>query len=113
MKKTIEQQEKQNKLSKKYDKLMQELLKLEKQLKPRYYNYRLFFHDGQKYIKFHPDVVYPLTILEDFIRSWRKQDVFKKSSVIGLTLVIEGLKGIKKSALKTNGKKLFGIMIFY
>jgi len=100
LKKLIEKRKEQSRLQKKYDELMHKFLTIEKKLQPRRYNYRLFSCDGEKYIRFHPNAVYPLTLIENFVKVWKKQKVPEKSTVVGLTLIIEGLKGIKKSRLK-------------
>ncbi|MCK5293905.1 MAG: hypothetical protein KAJ49_04585 [Arcobacteraceae bacterium] len=73
---------------KKYDKLKAELIKLERKIIPSRYTYRVFLIEGERYIQFGSDLVYPVKMASTILRSSAKMELKDGSEQIGLILQI-------------------------
>lgn len=98
------QSERRLDLKKKYDKLRDEFMKLEKKILPQRYSYNLFLHEGEKYLKFAGDLVYPLTMMSTILKGCQKTDVSEGSEVTGMILQIPN--PFPKKRKKKPSKKL-------
>jgi len=58
-----------------YDKLREKFLKLEKEVLPLRFSYELFLIEGEKYLRFSGDLVYPVSMLSTIIAGCQKEDI--------------------------------------
>jgi len=85
--------------------------------KPTPYSYKLFMHEGEKYIHFPQDYIFPLVIAEQIIQNCKKSNLKSPSEMqVGLILQIPPEIGkmmkksqfggkINKKTKKKNAKK--------
>ena len=73
---------------KRYEKLRSDLLKLEKKVLPQSYSYSVFLHEGERYLKFAGNLVYPVSMVSGIIKSARTTDLEDGSEMVGLILQV-------------------------
>lgn len=86
--------------SEKQKNFIKEILKVRKN-EPSRYSYKAFLHEGEKYVQFPTDNIYPLELLKSIVEGIDKTEIGKQTAQIGLILKIPVPKGmIKDSKLK-------------
>lgn len=88
---------------KRYNKLLLELTKIEKQLYPHTYSYKAFALDDQTYLRFPATMNYPLRMVEMIIKDAKKHAVKEGFTSVGLILempvnLFGKIKGVKTSS---------------
>tara|TARA_R100001530_G_scaffold25421_1_gene20498 strand:- start:10313 stop:10684 length:372 start_codon:yes stop_codon:yes gene_type:complete len=100
------------KKKKEYDLLREKFLKLEKDILPQRFSYELFLCEGEKYLKFSGDLIYPVELLSSILESSKKDELRAGSRTIGLILQVPNpfhkKKGSKKSTKNRNKRRKNG-----
>ena len=93
-------------MKRKYDSLQKQILILEKKLFPNKYSYRAFYHDGEAYLQFANDMVYPTALVQSIIRGIKKDTLKTGTQTVGLILELPSqlMKDIKGDT-KVKGKR--------
>lgn len=73
-------------MEKKYASLQKQLLILEKKLYPNKFSYRAFTHNGEPYLQFANDMVYPLELVKNIITTIKEDTLKVGTQTVGLIL---------------------------
>jgi len=87
-KQLAEKSEQRIKEKKRYNELQRELFQLEKKILPSRFSYGMFLVEGEKYLRFPSDVVYPIPMVSGIIANAKKTELKDGHEMVGMILQI-------------------------
>lgn len=75
-------------MKRKHTSLQKQIIALEKKLYPHKYSYRAFTYNNESYIQFGKELIYPVELVQNIIKSIKKDSLKTGTQTVGLILEI-------------------------